>query len=53
VEGTSGQTQRCSRRGTSNWGCSERALDGKAVCEKHNLNWVLRNKGGDDAEGFW
>lgn len=29
--------RRCGRRGTPNWRCSERALSGKAFCEKHHL----------------
>lgn len=44
-EGPSGgEDHRCRRRGTPNWRCSERALDGKAFCEKHHLYVVLRNK---------
>lgn len=38
------EDQRCRRRGTPNWRCSERALDGKAFCKKHHLYLVLRNK---------
>ncbi|KAK9293251.1 hypothetical protein L1049_021242 [Liquidambar formosana] len=36
--------ERCTRRGTPNWRCSERALSGRSFCEKHFLYSVMRNK---------
>ncbi|KAJ7965343.1 Lysine-specific demethylase JMJ25 [Quillaja saponaria] len=38
------QYSRCTRTGTPNWRCRERALSGKSFCEKHYLLSIQRSK---------
>ncbi|XP_058095899.1 uncharacterized protein LOC131241195 isoform X2 [Magnolia sinica] len=36
--------QRCKRTGGQNWHCSEKAIQGRAYCEKHHLQQRIRNQ---------
>ncbi|XP_057951581.1 uncharacterized protein LOC131146196 isoform X2 [Malania oleifera] len=47
----SGEEKRCTRRGTPNWRCNEKALKGRSFCEKHYLMQVKRNMMKQEAEG--
>lgn len=38
------EDRRCSRTGTPNWRCKERAMEGRSFCEKHHRLSVSRNK---------
>ena len=38
------EDERCRRRGSPNWRCSERALPGKTLCEKHLFCQLIRNR---------
>ncbi|KAL5989376.1 hypothetical protein ACLOJK_010266 [Asimina triloba] len=40
--------QRCKRTGGQNWHCSERAIHGRAYCEKHFIQQKIRNQRRND-----
>lgn len=43
-DGFTGEYQRCNRRGSPNWRCRERALEGKTLCVKHYFYVMQRSR---------